>query len=122
MDDHYIHDVRKGLDGLKEKPYALFYSHGGGRVKDAMLDIFKRVGKQIGELVGSRGRPDPQVLEKCKAFGKELAEAVSHTGEFGGGRSQVSHPRWQNPRCHPAVLLARLLQSQRISWRRQQKP
>lgn len=81
MDDHYIHDVRKGLDGLKEKPYALFYSHGGGgRVKDAMQDIFKRVGKQIGEPVGSRGKPDPQVLEKCKALGKELAEAVSHTG------------------------------------------
>lgn len=77
MDDHYIHDVRKGLEGLKEKPYVLFYSHGGGgRVKDAMR-IFRRVGTLIGEPVGSRGRPDQQVLERCKALGKELAEAVS---------------------------------------------
>jgi len=30
MDDHYILDVRKGVKGLKGKPYALFYSHGGG--------------------------------------------------------------------------------------------
>ena len=37
MDDHYIYDVRKGLGGLKGKPYAFFYSHGGGgRVRKAM--------------------------------------------------------------------------------------
>jgi len=78
MDDHYIYDVRKGLKGLREKPYALFYSHGGGgRVKDAMQQIFSRVGTLIGRPVGSRGRPDQQILERCKALGKELAEAVS---------------------------------------------
>ena len=78
MDDHYIHDVRKGLKGLREKSYVLFYSHGGGgRVKDAMQHIFRRVGTLIGEPVGSRGRPDQQVLERCKALGKELAEAIS---------------------------------------------
>jgi len=78
MDDHYIYDVRKGLKGLREKPYALFYSHGGGgRVKDAMQQIFSRVGTLIGKPVGSRGRPDQQILERCKALGKELAEAVS---------------------------------------------
>jgi len=77
MDDHYVHDVRKGLKGLREKPYALFYSHGGGgRVKDA-LQIFRRVGTLIGEPVGSKGKPDQQIMEKCKALGKELAEAVS---------------------------------------------
>ena len=77
MDDHYIHDVRKGLKGLREKSYVLFYSHGGGgRVKGA-LQIFRRVGTLIGEPVESRGRPDQQVLEKCKALGKELAEAIS---------------------------------------------
>ena len=26
MDDHYIADVRKGMKGLKNKPYALFYA------------------------------------------------------------------------------------------------
>ena len=78
MDDHYIHDVRKGLQGLKEKPYALFCSHGGGgRAVDAMRGIFKRIGTQIGEPVASRGRPDAQAVEKCKALGKELARAVS---------------------------------------------
>jgi len=78
MDDHYIYDVRKGLEGLKEKPYALFYSHGGGgRVIDAMLRIFRRVGTLTGEPVGSRGKPDPEVLEECRTLGRELAEAVS---------------------------------------------
>ena len=77
MDDHYLYDVRKGLKGLKGKPYALFYSHGGGgKVKDVMLSIFKRVGTQVGEPVGSKGKPEPQVLEQCKALGKELAEAI----------------------------------------------
>ena len=78
MDDHYIQDVRKGLGGLREKPYVLFYSHGGGgRVKDAMLRIFRRVGTLIGEPVESRGSPDQQALEKCKALGKELAQAIA---------------------------------------------
>lgn len=76
MDDHYVHDVRKGLKGLKGKPYALFYSHGGGgRVRDSM-SIFKRVGPLVGEPVGSHGRPNQGVLEKCRALGVELAAAV----------------------------------------------
>lgn len=78
MDDHYIYDVRKKLEGLKDKPYVIFYSHGGGgKVKNAMLAIFKRVGTLIGQPVESRGKPDSQVLDKCKALGKELAEAIS---------------------------------------------
>ena len=79
MDDHYIYDVHKRLKGLTEKPYALFYSHGGGgKVKDAMQRIFTRVGTLIGEPVGCMGRPDNQVLGRCKELGKELARAVSH--------------------------------------------
>jgi flavorubredoxin len=78
MDDHYIYDVRKGLKGLREKPYLLFYSHGGGgRVKDSMQRVFSRVGTLIGEPIGSKGRPDQQVIEKCKALAKELIETVS---------------------------------------------
>ena len=77
MDDHYIADVRKGMQGLKDKPYVLFYSHGGGgKVIDAMKRIFRRVGTQVGEAVSSRGRPSPAVLEQCKTLGKALAEAV----------------------------------------------
>ena len=45
MDDHYIADVRKGMQGLKGKPYALFCSHGGGgRVREVMVSLFKRIG------------------------------------------------------------------------------
>jgi flavorubredoxin len=78
MDDHYIADVRKGMQGLKDKPYVLFYSHGGGgRVIDAMRRIFRRVGTLIGEPVGSRGYPGPEMLEECRALGKALAEAVA---------------------------------------------
>ncbi len=77
MDDHYVHDVRKGLRGLKGKPYALFYSHGGGdEVKDAMVYLFKRVGKQVGKPVGSYGKPNRDALEKCRALGMELTAAV----------------------------------------------
>jgi len=40
MDDHYIADVRKGMQGLKGKPYALFCSHGGGgRVREVMVSL-----------------------------------------------------------------------------------
>ena len=78
MDDHYIADVRRGTAGLKGKPYALFYSHGGGgKVIDAMKGIFKRIGTQVGEAVGSRGYPNPEVLERCRSLGKALAEAAS---------------------------------------------
>jgi multimeric flavodoxin WrbA len=77
MDDHYIADVRKGMQGLKGKPYALFYSHGGGgRVREAMVSLFSRVGTRVGEPVGSRSWPSPKVLEQCRLLGKSLAEAV----------------------------------------------
>jgi flavorubredoxin len=77
IDDCYIADVRKGMQGLKGKPYVLFYSHGGGgRVIDAMKGIFGRVGTQVGDPVGSRGYPSAGVLEQCKALGNVLAEIV----------------------------------------------
>lgn len=77
MDDHYIYDVHKKLEGLRDKPFVLFYSHGGGgRVKDIMPRIFRRIGTLVGEPVGSMSRPDKQVLERCKALGRELAKAM----------------------------------------------
>ena len=77
MDDHYIYDVRKNLNGLRDKPLALFYTHGGGgRVKDIMPRIFSRLGTLVGEPVGSRGRPDEQTLERCRTLGRELAKAI----------------------------------------------
>ena len=78
MDDHYIADVRKGMGGLKGKPYALFCSRGsGGRVCEVMPRLFKRIGMQVGEMVASLRQPSPEVLERCKALGKALAESVS---------------------------------------------
>jgi multimeric flavodoxin WrbA len=78
MDDHYIHDVRKGLKGIKGKPYVLFFSHGGGgKVKSVMESIFKRVGTQVGMTVGSVGKPISKVLEQCKALGRLLAKSVT---------------------------------------------
>jgi flavorubredoxin len=78
MDDHYIADVRDGLEGLREKPYVLFYSHGGGgRVKDVMERIFRRIGTLIGEPLGSRGKPDERALQACWALGKKLAASIS---------------------------------------------
>jgi flavorubredoxin len=78
MDDHYIADVRDGMERLREKPYVLFYSHGGGgRVKDAMERVFRRVGTLIGEPLGSRGKPDEQTLQACRALGKKLATSIS---------------------------------------------
>ena len=77
MDDHYIADVRDGMEGLRAKPYVLFYSHGGGgRVKDTMERIFRRIGTLIGEPLGSRGKPDEQILQACRALGKELVRAI----------------------------------------------
>ena len=77
MDDHYILDVRKGVQGLKEKPYALFLSHGGGgKARDAMANLFKRVGTQVGELVESRGAPSADVLQRCRELGQALADAL----------------------------------------------
>jgi multimeric flavodoxin WrbA len=77
MDDHYIYDVRKKLKGLRDKPFILFYSHGGGgRVKDIMPKIFNRIGRLISEPVGCMGRPDQQILEKCKVLGVELAKTI----------------------------------------------
>jgi len=77
MDDHYIADVRKGMLGLKGKPYALFCSHGsGGRVREVMPRLFTRIGTRVGEMVASHRQPSPEVLEQCKALGKALADSV----------------------------------------------
>ena len=42
-----------------------------------MQRIFRRVGTLVGEPVGSRGKPDAQTVDNCKALGKKLAEGVS---------------------------------------------
>ena len=77
LDDHFIHHVHKNLKGLKDKPFVLFYSHGGGgSVRNVMVELFNEVGTLVGKPVGCMGQPDQQVLQNCKALGKELARAV----------------------------------------------
>ncbi len=77
MDDFYIFDPQKKVKELRDKPFVLFYSHGGGgRVKNVMLKIFNRIGTLVGKPVGCEGEPNQRALNRCKALGKELASAV----------------------------------------------
>lgn len=76
IDDWYI--ARKSsLRGLENKPYSLFYSHGGGgQVRGPLEELFGRMGWQVGETVESYGRPNRAVLEACRELGRKLAEAT----------------------------------------------
>jgi multimeric flavodoxin WrbA len=76
IDDWYI--ARKAnRQGLEDKPYGLFYSHGGGgRVRDPLEQLFSRMGSQVGQTIESYGRPNSAVLEACRALGRQLAEAT----------------------------------------------
>jgi len=77
MDDHYIQATVKKLDGYTGKPYAIFYSHGGGgKVRSVMVELFKRVGKQVGTPVGSYGKPSQKTLQECRELGRQLAKAM----------------------------------------------
>jgi flavorubredoxin len=76
LDDWYI--ARKAnRQGLDNKPYGLFYSHGGGgRVRGPLQELFGRMGSQVGETVESYGRPNDTVLNACRQLGRQLAGAV----------------------------------------------
>ena len=78
LDDHYIADVRKGVEGLKDKPLALFYSHGGGgKVREPLETLItKRIGEPVAETVESKGAPEEEVLEECRSLGRKLAAAA----------------------------------------------
>jgi len=76
LDDYHI---AKGADetGLTDKPYGLFYSHGGGgKVLGPLESLFERMGTKVGETVESRGAPDEGVLTACRQLGRQLAEAA----------------------------------------------
>jgi flavorubredoxin len=76
IDDWYI--ARKSnRRGLENKPYGLFYSHGGGgRVHRPLEELFSRMGSQVGETIESYGRPNNAVLEACRELGRQLANAM----------------------------------------------
>jgi flavorubredoxin len=73
MDDWYLKRNESGYTG---KPYVVFYTHGGGGRARDHLELFSRVGDQVGRAVESRGKPSKSVLEKCRNLGKELGERV----------------------------------------------
>ena len=76
LDDWYI--ARKSKrQGLENKPYGLFYSHGGGgAVRRPLEELFSRMGSKVGRTVESRGRPNDAVLRACRELGRQLAEIV----------------------------------------------
>jgi NAD(P)H dehydrogenase (quinone) len=76
LDDWYIAQ-KSNSQGLKNKPYGLFLSHGGGgRARGPLEELFGRMGTKIGETIASRGRPDDSVLEACRELGRQLADAT----------------------------------------------
>lgn len=77
IDDHFSAIRFDGKDGMQDKPYALFYTHGrGGMIKDVIGQLFGYVGTLIGQPVGCQGAPSSEVLEKAKALGLQLARSV----------------------------------------------
>ena len=76
LDDWFI--ARKSnRQGLEDKPYGLFYSHGGGgAARRPLEELFGRMGSQVGETIASRGRPNDAVLAACRELGRQLAEIV----------------------------------------------
>jgi multimeric flavodoxin WrbA len=76
IDDWYI--ARKSnRRGLEDKPYGLFYSHGGGgRVRGPLKELFSRMGSQVGETIESYGRPSDAVLRACRELGRQLADTL----------------------------------------------
>ena len=76
VDDWYI-ACRSNRQGLENKPYGLFYSHGGGgRVRGPLHELFSRMGSQVGETIESYRRPNDTVLKACRQLGRQLVSAA----------------------------------------------
>jgi len=76
VDDWYI--ARKSnRRGLENKPYGLFYSHGGGgSVRGPLEELFSQMGSKVGKTIESYGRPNDGVLKACRELGLQLARTV----------------------------------------------
>ena len=73
LDDWYI---KRNEPGYQQRPYAIFFTHGGGgRAKEAFT-LFKQLGTQVGKTVECQGTPNTQILKECKALGAELGKTV----------------------------------------------
>jgi len=75
LDDWFI-AKKTNAEGLRDKPYGLFYSHGGGgAVRRPLEDLFKRMGSQVGQTIESEGYPNETALAACRQLGQALATA-----------------------------------------------
>ncbi len=73
LDDWYI---KRNEPGYQQRPYVVFFTHGGeGKGKKA-LSLFNRLGTQVGITVECQGTPNLQTLKECKTLGAELGKAV----------------------------------------------
>ena len=78
VDDWYIN---RNEPGFQQRPYVVFFTHGGGGEGKDAFDIFNNLGTQVGKTVECQGTPNAQVLEECRALGAELgrvAQARAH--------------------------------------------
>jgi NAD(P)H dehydrogenase (quinone) len=76
VDDWYIAG-KSNRQGLEDKPYGLFYSHGGGgAVRGPFEALFSRMGSQVGETIEAYLRPNDAVLGECRELGRQLADVV----------------------------------------------
>jgi NAD(P)H dehydrogenase (quinone) len=73
MDDWYI---KRNEPGYQQRPYVVFFTHGGGGKAKESFTLFNRLGTQIGKTVECQSTPNAQTLKMCKALGTELAKAV----------------------------------------------
>jgi len=78
VDDLYIARKTNRM-GLDNKPYGLFYSHGGGgRVRDFFEKLFNalKIGQKIGTTIESVGAPNETILQVCRELGRDLVHAA----------------------------------------------
>jgi NAD(P)H dehydrogenase (quinone) len=76
VDDWYIAG-KSNRQGLEDKPYGLFYSHGGGgAVRGPFEELFSRMGSQVGKTIESYLRPNDTVLAACRELGRQLADVT----------------------------------------------
>jgi len=73
MDDWYIN---RNKPGYQQRPYVVFFTHGGGGRAREALSLFTRLGTQVGKTVECYGTPDAHLLDECRKLGSELAKAA----------------------------------------------
>jgi multimeric flavodoxin WrbA len=76
IDDWYIAH-KSNRQGLENKPYALFFSHGGGgAVRGPLEELFSRMGVKVGATIESYGKPNQAVLDACRELGRQLTNTI----------------------------------------------